>query len=147
MLFDNIDKDIQDARKTNNKDLLKTLQDIKVELTKIKTSKNAKEITEEVEINLIKKMFNECSENYQTFKEAGRDDLANDEYIESTILASYLPPEANEEDIVSVIRELSNNTMAIDKKEMAYYIKSIKSKFKNVDGKLVADTVKKYIQQ
>jgi hypothetical protein len=146
MLIEKIDSYIQTARKSGDINLLNTYQDIKVELMKLKTAKNAKEITEDVEISLIKKMFSECVENAVTFSNAGREDLADMERAEAGILSSFLPVEATEDDIVSVIRELTNNSMVIDKKSMGTFIKEIKSKLKNVDGKLVADTVKKYIQ-
>jgi hypothetical protein len=145
LLFSTISLQIQEARKNGDKNLMKTLQDIKVELDKISTAKNAKEITEEVEISVIKKMYNECIENANTFLSAGRNDLYQEEKNEADILKTFLPNEASEEDIISVIRELSKNTMVINKKEMGNYIKEIKAQLKNVDGKLVADTVKKYI--
>ena len=84
---------------------------------------------------------------------AGRKDLADNESKEILVLESFLPSEASPEEITKAIYEVISEKgwgdgetgPQIPKKCMGEAIKLVKAKLTNVDGKLLADTVKTYL--
>ena len=70
---------------------------------------------------------------------AGRKDLADSESKEILVLESFLPSEASPEEIISAIYTI------ITEKGWGEAIKLVKAKLANVDGKLLADTIKTYL--
>lgn len=79
--------------------------------------------------------------------EAGRTDLANAELAQANIIQEFLPKEATEEEIIAVFNNIVNNDgIEPIKKNMGVFIKGIKSRLTNADGKLVAQVVQRNLQ-
>ena len=64
---------------------------------------------------------------------------------EAAYLEEFLPKEATLEEIKAAVEQNIEPRMTM--KDMGRLIKLVKSMFDNVDGKLVADTVKEYLNQ
>ena len=112
-------------------------------MLEFKTAKNAKPLDDAAEINIIKKMVKELYNDAELFANNNRNDLAEPAKIEAWYLETFLPKEASEEEIKAVIEEYLTPDMTM--KDMGNLIKTVKSSFENVDGKLVADLVKTYL--
>ena len=158
-----IDKLIQQAMKSRNKTELLVYQAIKTEIINYKTAKNAKPYDDAAEISILKKMVKQREDSEKQYLEAGRKNLAIQEYNESEIIKKLLPEPVNERQIrwelydwgadnkflttdkgvVFDAVELENPF--IPKKEMGNAIKYLKSRFPQADGKIISNIVKEYV--
>ena len=146
--------------KSGDKVALRAYKNLKAEIQKIKTAKNAKPYTDAAEIQLISKMCKNLEDAILDFSKAHRDDLVADYTSELEVLKKLLPEPVNESQICSELSEWCRENhftqrfqtaigyeeyLVIPKKEMGNAIKHLKSKFPQADGKLISSIVKKYV--
>ena len=143
--------------KSGDKVALRAYKNLKAEIQKVKTAKNAKPYTDATEIQLISKMCKNLEDAILDFSKANRDDLVADYTSELEVLKKLLPEPVNESQICSFIEEycLNNNFVGnteaqeniiqIPKKEMGKVIKVVKETYPQADGKLISSIVKKYV--
>lgn len=140
--MNNIDELIQQEIKSGNKFKLETYRAIKAEFLKAKTEKNAKELDEVRKLQILQKMIKQREDSADQYIKANRLDLAADEKAEIAIIAEFLPEEVTKEEIEAAI---VNCNIEKTKSNMSSIIKVIKSQLPLANGKLVAETVKKYL--
>ena len=143
--------------KSGDKVALRAYKNLKAEIQKVKTAKNAKPYTDATEIQLISKMCKNLEDAILDFSKAHRDDLVADYTSELEVLKKLLPEPVNESQICSFVEEycLNNNFVGnteaqeniiqIPKKEMGKVIKVVKEIYPQADGKLISSIVKKYV--
>lgn len=143
--------------KSGDKVALRAYKNLKAEIQKVKTAKNAKPYTDAAEIQLISKMCKNLEDAILDFSKAHRDDLVSDYTSELEVLKKLLPEPVNESQICSFVEEycLNNNFVGnteaqeniiqIPKKEMGKVIKVVKETYPQADGKLISSIVKKYV--
>ena len=146
--------------KSGDKVALRAYKNLKAEIQKVKTAKNAKPYTDAAEIQLISKMCKNLEDAILDFSKAHRDDLVADYTSELEVLKKLLPEPVNESQICSELLEWCRENhftqrfqtaigyeeyLVIPKKEMGNAIKHLKSKFPQADGKLISSIVKKYV--
>lgn len=135
-----INAKIMEAMKSKNKIASETFKLIKAKILEFKTQKNAPEYTEEAEIKLLQKMVKEREESAKIYKDAGRNELADAELAQVSIINELLPKIASQEDVENYLNEKYPN--GIEKKSMGIVIKEVKSAFVGVDGAMAANIVK-----
>ena len=143
--------------KSGDKVALRAYKNLKAEIQKVKTAKNAKPYTDAAEIQLISKMCKNLEDAILDFSKAHRDDLVSDYTSELEVLKKLLPEPVNESQICSFVEEycLNNNFVGnteaqeniiqIPKKEMGKVIKVVKETYPQADGKVISSIVKKYV--
>ena len=146
--------------KSGDKVALRAYKNLKAEIQKVNTAKNAKPYTDAAEIQLISKMCKNLEDAILDFSKAHRDDLVADYTSELEVLKKLLPEPVNESQICSELSEWCRENhftqrfqtaigyeeyLVIPKKEMGNAIKHLKSKFPQADGKLISSIVKKYV--
>ena len=143
--------------KSGNKVALRAYKNLKAEIQKVKTAKNAKPYTDAAEIQLISKMCKNLEEAILDFSKAHREDLVADYTSELEVLKKLLPEPVNESQICSFVEkyclnnnfvrstEAQENIVQIPKKEMGKVIKAVKETYPQADGKLISSIVKKYV--
>ena len=148
---------IKSSMKSGDKVALRAYKNLKAEIQKVKTAKNAKPYTDAAEIQLISKMCKNLEDAILDFSKAHREDLVSDYTSELEVLKKLLPEPVNESQICSFVEEyclnknLVGNTEAqeniiqIPKKEMGKVIKVVKETYPQADGKLISSIVKKYV--
>ena len=148
---------IKSSMKSGDKVALRAYKNLKAEIQKVKTAKNAKPYTDAAEIQLISKMCKNLEEAILDFSKAHREDLVADYTSELEVLKKLLPEPVNESQICSFVEEycLNNNFVGsteaqenivqIPKKEMGKVIKVVKETYPQADGKLISSIVKKYV--
>ena len=153
----NINELIKSSMKSGDKVALRAYKNLKAEIQKVKTAKNAKPYTDVAEIQLVSKMCKNLEDAILDFSKANRDDLVADYTSELEVLKKLLPEPVNESQICSFIEEycLNNNFVGnteaqeniiqIPKKEMGKVIKVVKETYPQADGKLISSIVKKYV--
>lgn len=153
----NIDELIKISMKSGNKAALRAYKNLKAEIQKVKTAKNAKSYTDAAEIQLISKMCKNLEDAISDFSKAHREDLVSDYTSELEVLKKLLPEPVNESQICSFVEEyclnnnfvgnteVQENIIQIPKKEMGKVIKVVKETYPQADGKLISSIVKKYV--
>lgn len=148
---------IKSSMKSGDKVALRAYKNLKTEIQKVKTAKNAKPYTDAAEIQLISKMCKNLEDAILDFSKAHREDLVSDDTSELEVLKKLLPEPVNESQICSFVEEycLNNNFVGnteaqeniiqIPKKEMGKVIKVVKETYPQADGKLISSIVKKYV--
>lgn len=148
MYKEKIDEMIFNARKEKKSDVVLVYQDVKNEFLKFRTAEKnvGKELTEDKEIEIIRKMVKARNESGEIYEKAGRPEQAAKEFNEKKILEALLPAGPSEDDIRSTIIKFLDGRDSITQKEMGQAIKFVKENLKGVDGKVVSDIVKTYIK-
>ena len=144
-IFSSLSSLIMKAMKEKNTIKANALKNLKAKMLEFKTAKNAKPLDDTAEIGIIKKMVTELHNDADLFNRNNRNDLAESAMKESEYLEEFLPKEATIEEIKAAVEQNIEPRMTM--KDMGRLIKLVKSMFDNVDGKLVADTVKEYLNQ
>ena len=144
-IFSSLSSLIMKAMKEKNTAKTNALKNLKAKMLEFKTAKNAKPLDDTAEIGIIKKMVTELHNDADLFNKNSRNDLAESAMKESEYLEEFLPKEATIEEIKAAVEQ--NIEPGMTMKDMGRLIKLVKSMFDNVDGKLVADTVKEYLNQ
>ena len=91
--------------KSGDKIALRAYKNLKAEIQKVKTAKNAKPYTDATEIQLISKMCKNLEDAILDFSKAHRDDLVADYTSELEVLKKLLPEPVNESQICSELSE------------------------------------------
>ena len=144
-IFNSLSRLIMEAMKEKNSTKANALKNLKAKMLEFKTAKNAKPLDDASETAIIKKMVTELHNDADLFNRNSRNDLAESAMKESEYLEEFLPKEATIEEIKAAVEQ--NIEPGMTMKDMGNLIKTVKSMFDNVDGKLVADTVKEYLNQ
>ena len=144
-IFSSLSGLIMKAMKEKNTIKANALKNLKAKMLEFKTAKNAKPLDDAAETIIIKKMVTELHNDADLFNRNNRNDLAESAMNEAAYLEEFLPKEATIEEIKAAVEQ--NIEPGMTMKDMGRLIKLVKSMFDNVDGKLVADTVKEYLNQ
>ena len=146
--------------KSGDKVALRAYKNLKAEIQKVKTAKNAKPYTDAAEIQLISKMCKNLEDAILDFSKAHREDLVSDYTSELEVLKKLLPEPVNESQIKGRLaawcwnlgfmkaehhEAVSTYEAQIPKKEMGNAIKFLKEQFPQADGKLISIIVKEYV--
>lgn len=143
----NIDELISQSIKEKDNTKTKVYRNIKAEILKYKTAKNAKPYDDIAEISILKKMQNQYNESIEAFKIGNRYDLAASEEAEVQILNQLIPKpvELNmiEDELLSILDD--DGMENIPKARMGYFINTLKGLFPYNNGKDISNIVKNYI--
>ena len=145
-----IDKLIKNALKTKDANAVKTYRNIKSEILKCKTAKNAKPYDEVAEIGILKKMAKNLEDSENVYASYHRPDLASECTAEREVIERLLPSPKPLNFLVLELAQLypfnpTSEGMKIPKSDMGRIIKYLKEKFPYNDGKEIANLVKTYI--
>jgi uncharacterized protein YqeY len=115
----NLNNEIKNAMLNKEEARLRTLRAIKSAFLLAKTEKGSNgTISEEQEIKIIQKLFNQRKESFEIFTKENRAELAAKEKEEMDILNSYLPAQLSDEDLEIAIKNIIEQNRATSMKEM-----------------------------
>jgi uncharacterized protein len=145
-LVDQIQQDITAAMKSRAEARLSALRMVKTALKNREIEKMAP-LDEKEAQQVLTTLIKQRKDSIEQFIKGGRKDMAEKEAAEISIIESYLPQAASEEEIgagvKAVIAEMGSPTM----KDMGAIMKSAMARFAaqgmRVDGKVVSEAVKK----
>ena len=143
MMQEKIDKDYIAALK--QKDIVKssTLNFLRAQLKNVAIEKKQTKLDDAEVIAVIKKQVKQRHDSVEQFEKGGRPDLAQKEKAELQILKSYLPQEAPEEVVLSIVKECIQEIGASSIKDMGRVMKSVISKLAGrADNRMVSELVK-----
>ena len=101
-LFEQISDDIKKAMLAREKTKLEALRGIKKEFIEAKTAKGADgELTDEMAMKILQKMYKQRKDTAQIYIDQNRQDLAETELAEASIIESYLPKALSDEELTA----------------------------------------------
>jgi uncharacterized protein YqeY len=145
-LVDQIQKDIVTAMKAKDEARLSTLRMVKSAL-QLRQVEKMGALDDKESQAVLSMLIKQRKDSIEQFSKGGRQEMADKEAAEITVIESYLPKAASEADIAAgvkaVIAEMGSPTM----KDMGTVMKNAMARFNaagmRVDGKMVSDMVKR----
>jgi uncharacterized protein YqeY len=147
-LTEQIQKDMVEAMRSRDELRLSTLRMMKTALENKRIEKRAS-LEESEAQQVLNTLIKQRRDSIEQFKKGGRQELADKEAAEITLIEAYLPKALGEEAIAATVKatiaEMGSPTM----KEMGAVMKNVMAKLQaagaRVDGKVVSDLVKKQL--
>ena len=124
------------SMKSGNKDKANTLRTL---ISKLKDQqiKLRKDISDEETLKIIKTLVKQRKESAEIYSKAGREELAEKENFEISILDNYLPKLMSDEDVLSLIKKIVDETNAKDLSDIGKVMPLVMQRGKGkVDGKI-----------
>lgn len=143
-LKEQIISDMTAAMKAKNAVRTSTLRMVKAAIMH-REKEGAGELSDEDVLKLLRSQLKQRRDSVEQYQKAGRQDLADKETAEISVIESYLPQAASDAEIEQAVADAINETGATSMKDMGAVMKAVMSKLagKNADGKTVSETVKK----
>ena len=145
-ITEQVQKEMVEAMRSRDELRLSTLRMVKSALQNKKIEKRAP-LDEKEEQQVLSTLIKQRKDSIEQFQKGGRQELADKEAAEITIIEAYLPKALGEEDIVAAVKatiaEMGSPTM----KDMGTVMKNVMAKLQvsgaRVEGKTVSEIVKK----
>lgn len=143
-LSEQIQKDMVAAMKAKDEERLSTLRMMKAAVKNKEIDKRAALDDKEV-LAVLSTMIKQRKDSVEQFTKGNRPELAAKEEKEITLIETYMPKSASEEQVLATVKatiaEMGSPTM----KDMGTVMKAVMAKFADVrvDGKVVSEAVKK----
>ena len=97
-------------------------------------------------IRILKSIIKRNQDSYDKFIKANRQELADKEKKEMTLIAKYLPEVLTEHETENIVREVIQNLQISSMKEMGKAMSSIKNNHgDNIDMSVVSALIKKLL--
>lgn len=143
MLLNVIDTKIHAALKEGNAKRAESIRLIKAELLKQYKAGKPEDYTEEKELKTLLKLKAQIEDSIEQYTKANREELAEKERFDLSVLSEFLPKEATEEEIVEAtnkaIDELGRKPTMSDMKTIMVRVKEA---FPTANGKIISETLK-----
>jgi uncharacterized protein YqeY len=136
--------DMTAAMKAKDAARTSTLRMVKAAITN-REKEGGSDLTDEDLQKLLRSQVKQRRDSVEQYQKAGRQDLADKESAEITVIESYLPQAASPEEIDAAVAAAITETGASSMKDLGGVMKASMAKLagKNADGRLVSETVKK----
>ncbi|HEX6504933.1 MAG TPA: GatB/YqeY domain-containing protein [Terriglobales bacterium] len=141
-----IQKDITAAMKARDEARLSALRMVKTALKNREIEKMAP-LDDNESLKVLSTLIKQRKESVEQFRKGGRNEMADKEEAEITLIESYMPKAASEEQVVAGVRAVIAEMGAPTMKDMGTVMKNVMARFQGagirVDGKQVSDVVKR----
>ena len=134
------------SMKSGDKEKVNTLRTLisKLKDQQIKFKKN---ISDEETLKVIKTLVKQRKESEEIYLKAGREELAEKENYEISILNNYLPKLMSEEEVLLLIKQIIDETNAKDLSYIGKVMPLIMKKGKcKVDGKMANSVLRSLLE-
>ena len=137
-----IEEAVKLTMRERNKDKTSTLRMAVSELKKEEIDTRT-EITDETSIRILQRMIKQRKESMSQFNDAGREELAEKEALEISILEEFMPQQMEEDEIRIIVSKVIETSGATNPQDMGKVMGMLKSEFQgNADMGLVSKIVK-----
>lgn len=146
-LFTQVSSDIRTAMKAHDKVRVETLRNIKKVFLEAKTAPGSNDTLEDAQaLKILAKLVKQGEESAATYRQAGREDLADEELAQVAVIREYLPQPLTEAEIEAQVKEIIAQMGVTDIKGMGQ-VMGIASKQMagRADGKVISAIVRKLL--
>ncbi|NNE99430.1 MAG: GatB/YqeY domain-containing protein [Pyrinomonadaceae bacterium] len=146
-LKDEIFDDMKEAMRSKDADRLSVLRMVKAKLTNQEIDSGS-ELSDEETIKTLKTLVKQRRDSADQYQKAGREELADKELSEISVIEHYLPNAATPEEIEKAVADAISETGAESMKDMGNVMKAALAMLsdKTVDGKAVSEIVRVKLQ-
>ena len=144
-----INDDIKQAMLARDKEKLEALRAIKAALLLEKTGKDASsgEIPESVELKMLQKLVKQRKESALIYVQQGRQDLADQEIFQATIIEKYLPTQMDEEEVKAIISAIITRVGAKEPKDLGKVMGAASKELAGkADNKTISTIIKSILE-
>jgi uncharacterized protein YqeY len=142
-----INDDLKEAMKSGDKLKLETLRSLRASVIEFNKNGTGKELAEEDAQKILLQAAKKRKDAIDMYKQAGRQDLLEKEEAELAIIASYLPEQLTEDQVMDILKGLIAQVGAEGPKDMGKVMglamKELRGK---ADGTLVQQCLKLLLQ-
>lgn len=118
-LFDKVSGDIKSAMLARDKVRLEALRGIKKEFLEAKTAKGSDgELADDAALKILTRMVKQRKESAAIYTEQNREDLADEELAQASIIEEYLPKQMTAEELEAALKEIIARVGATSAKDM-----------------------------
>ena len=140
-----LQNDLKTSMKERDKDRTRTIRALISKLKEKRIEIN-QDLSKEEELRVLTKAAKERKESAATYRNAQRDDLAEVEEKEFTIIEAYLPAQMDENEILEVVKKIISESGAAGMKDIGKVMgPAMKALSGKADGKIVQTCVKKLL--
>lgn len=141
-LYEKINDAMKEAMKNHDKDTLSTIRLLKSAIDLQRINNKLEEITDDLVIEVASRQVKQHRESINEFRNAKRDDLADNLEKEIAIISNYLPEQLSKEEIEAEIDKIFEEIKPEGKKDMGKIMKEANIRLKGkADFKLVSELV------
>lgn len=142
MLYSTINDDMKEAMKSHDKETLSTIRLLKSAIDLQKINNKLSEITDDLVIEVASRQVKQHKESIIEFRNAGRNDLADNLEREIKLISKYLPEQLSKEEIEKELDKIFEEVKPESKKDMGKVMKEANIRLKGkADFKLVSEIV------
>lgn len=145
-LKDRISEEIKVAMKAKDKVRLETVRSIKKVILEKESTLRAQgqdTLTESQELEVLVQLAKQRRDSIEQYRQAGREDLAEQESQELAILEEYLPKQLSDEEVAAIIDEVITAVGATSAKDMGKVMGPVMQQLKGrADGQKIQAMVK-----
>jgi uncharacterized protein YqeY len=149
-ISEQIQKDMTDAMRARDETRLSALRMVKAALKNREVEKRAA-LEDKDTIQVLNTLLKQRKDSVEQFTRGNRPELAKKEADEITLIESYLPKAAAEEDILSAVRATIAEMGSPTLKDMGTVMKNVMAALQassaRVDGKQVSDLVRRELSK
>jgi uncharacterized protein len=146
-LYQRLDDDLKRAIKSSDKLKTSVVRMVKAAIKNRQVEKQG-ELSEEEIISVILTLSKQRRESIELFSKGGREDLADKEKQEISILQTYLPSQLTQEELDRLIIESIQESSAVGVKDIGKVMRLLMPKVKGTaDGKMVNQRVKELLEK
>jgi len=144
-LLKRLDEDLRAAMKSSDAVKLSALRMAKAAIKNLQIEKG-RELSDDEIVAVLSSMAKQRRESIEQFSKGGREDLAEKERQELSVLQSYMPAQLSTDEIESLILQAIQESSARSEADMGRVMKLLMPKVKGVaDGKWVNSRVKELL--
>ena len=135
--------DLTAAMKAQDASRTSTLRMVKAAMMNRQIEKGSELDDEEMQ-KLLRSLVKQRRDSIEQYEKAGRQELVDKEQAEITVIETYLPKAASQEEIEQVVAAVIAETGASSIKDMGKVMKAAQTALagKNADGRVVSEVVK-----
>ena len=140
-MLDQLQEELKIAMKAGEKAKMMGLRNIigKIKATQIDKGET---LTDEESLKILKTAAKQLKESLDQYRKGGRDDLAEKEAFELTLLEKYLPEQLSEEHIRQTVKNIVKNTGSGSMQDMGKVMGATMQELAgSADGKIVQKIV------
>ncbi|MBQ4205899.1 MAG: GatB/YqeY domain-containing protein [Bacteroidales bacterium] len=145
-----INNDIKQAMLNKEKDVLESLRAIKSAILLLKTGKDAVngEVSESASIAMLQKLVKQRREAADIYVQQNRQDLADEELFQASIIERYLPKQMSRDEIEEALKAIISEVGASSPKDMGKVMGQASKRFAGkADNRVVSEIVKSLLNQ
>lgn len=140
-LLEQLTNDMKEAMKAKDKVTLGVVRMVKSSVSN-EQIKLGHDLTADEELAVLSREMKQRVEELESYKDADREDLAEEIQGQIDVLKRYMPEQMSEEEVVAVVKETIAEVGASSKSDLGKVMGALMPKVKGkADGKLVNQTV------